>query len=332
LDQRTPSPLGSPLVLELPLQTPPKDQDEAQEGRRREEEGRGRHKELGGKKEEEGGGRKAEQGVRKEDERGVEEKGGWPGDNTENSQYHKEYYKKNREKFLQRQHVRYKKTRDASLRYSQEYYIQNTEKIREKREKNREKYLRYQNEYRQKNRETRLREYQKTREKLLADHREFRCRKYLASGLPPPKKYSSWRSSEEVRIFFRKLSELHFITIWPEDWYRVSLKQVESAGGISSSPRPTLSLRLLLSLLSLSLPAPSTHFGPSFLYASPPSSPPLLLSFSPFSPFTSSPPRFPPLLRSTFSPPPPHSPRNRISHSSEVQNSWKSIASCLPGV
>jgi hypothetical protein len=67
----------------------------------------------------------------------------------------------------------------------------------------------------------------------------LRFRKSVASGLPPPKKYSLWKSVDEVRNFFETFSESHLIKNWPEDWYRISVKQVELAGGssyISFSP------------------------------------------------------------------------------------------------
>jgi hypothetical protein len=36
---------------------------------------------------------------------------------------------------------------------------------------------------------------------------------------------------EDLRKFFRNFSELNHVKSWPEDWYRVSIKQVQLAGG-----------------------------------------------------------------------------------------------------
>jgi hypothetical protein len=224
-------------------------------------------------------------------------------DNSDNKQhrrlqyireYCRDYYKKNRQKQLHYNHAHYKKNRDTRLqqvleynqknkdkiseyrqknsernsKYYQTYYQKNYEKIREtrkkNREKNREQTKQYFQEYREKNRE-KIREYnKKNREKILVQQREYRCRKSQARGLPLPKKYSSWKSVDEVRNFFRTFSELHFIKSWPEDWYRVSVQQVELAGGMPPRssplplpfpprPRPPLHLLSLLSLVLLVL-------------------------------------------------------------------------------
>jgi hypothetical protein len=89
---------------------------------------------------------------------------------------------------------------------------------------------------------------------MLVYHRERYSQKLTASGLPPPKKYSSWQSVEAVREFFENFSELHYIKDWPDDWYRVSLKQLELAGGmLPPVPLPTSpSLLPLVHLLSSS--------------------------------------------------------------------------------
>jgi hypothetical protein len=146
-----------------------------------------------------------------------------------NLQYNREYYQKNREKIREYR----QKNREKYLQYNRNYYQENTEKIQKYRQQNREKYLQHNHTYYQKNRDTKIQEYyRKIREKMLEYHREYRSRKLAASGLPPPKKYYSWKSIDEIRNFFEKFSELHFIKQWPEDWYRISLKQVELAGGM----------------------------------------------------------------------------------------------------
>jgi hypothetical protein len=176
----------------------------------------------------------------------------------------REYYHKNREKILRQKQEYIQKNREKvreskqyiarknseQLRkyrelnrkqrslYNQEYYQKNSEKLRKYREKNIERIRDYRQqniakmrEYRVKNREKIRKEKPEDHQKFLAHQREYRRRKIIARGLPPPRNYSSWKSVEEVRNFFEKFSELHFIKHWPEDWYRISLKQVELAGG-----------------------------------------------------------------------------------------------------
>jgi hypothetical protein len=116
-----------------------------------------------------------------------------------------------------------------------EYHQKNKEKIlwygQEYRKKNREKKLRYDRVYLQKNREKKLlylRAYaKKSREKKLQEIQE----NLNSRGLPPPKKYSTWKSVDEVRNFLENFAEDHHIQKWPEDWYRISVKQIQDAGG-----------------------------------------------------------------------------------------------------
>jgi hypothetical protein len=159
-------------------------------------------------------------------------------------QYYRTYYKKNQDKIRQRMrhynHANYIKNRDARLQYSQRnrekilqysraYYKKNRDAMLQKMrqnsstyyEKSRDKRLLYAREY-----------FQKNREKRQLYFRESRCRKLKARGLPPPKKNSSWKSTDEVRNFLQSFSDLHFLKRWPEDWYRISNKQIELAGGM----------------------------------------------------------------------------------------------------
>jgi hypothetical protein len=168
--------------------------------------------------------------------------------------YAREYYRKNREKL--REYKKSKKTLkntgsyEKKLQYLNEYYQKNSEKLRQYRQQNSEKIREYRQtnhakfrEYRRKNSE-KMREYrqknsekisenrQKNREKMIAYLRDYRCRKSAAQGRPSPKKYSSWKSANDLRIFFQQFSDSHLIKNWPEDWYRISLKQIEWAGGM----------------------------------------------------------------------------------------------------
>jgi hypothetical protein len=170
----------------------------------------------------------------------------------ERAQYRKDYYRENREKYLN-------------------YTKRNSEKIREYRQKNREKNIQYSREYYEKTSEKK-REYdkiyrEKNREKILTKLRQYRCEKLEARGFPPPKKYSSWKSADELRKFFGKFSELYLIKDWPEDWYRVSLGQIVLAGGKHPPSQPSLPPSLPLTSLPPSLP-------PVLPPALPPSLPP----------------------------------------------------------
>jgi hypothetical protein len=163
----------------------------------------------------------------------------------ERSAYDQLYYQKNREAKLEYHREYYNNKKEAR----REYYKINYKKKRDTRhlyyQKNREKILEYRHEY-----------GKKTRERKRRYDRDLRSRKKEASGLPPPRKYSSWNSGE-VRNFCEKFSDLHFIKSWPDDWYRISQKQMKAAGGISvslfpSSLHPSSSLSLPSLPLSLS--------------------------------------------------------------------------------
>jgi hypothetical protein len=166
-----------------------------------------------------------------------------------------------REKKLQYLRERYKKNRQERLQEMREYYQQNKQKIlddlrtgyqnkreqkihdsRLHRQKNRERILLYEQKYRQKNREKiilRLRaQYKKNRESrllYLRDYRDKTREKILlqkkSRGLPLPRRYASWNSISEVRNFFLRVAESYHVKSWPDDWYRISLEQVHSAGG-----------------------------------------------------------------------------------------------------
>jgi hypothetical protein len=124
------------------------------------------------------------------------------------------------------------KNRERMLNYFRAYHTQNRAKISESQQK-------YMREYRQKN-----------KKKLAHYLREYSSKQRAALGLPPPSRNNfSWKNPEGVRRFTELMVDLYNLRTWPEDWYRISLKQVLQAGGI---PIPFV----LQPLLSLALPFP----------------------------------------------------------------------------
>jgi hypothetical protein len=243
-----------------------------------------------------------------------------------NSEKIAEYRKTNSEKMRD-----YKKNnREKSRQHCKTYYEKHTEKIRRSRQENRE----YYHVYYKKNQDKRLRHmqeyFQKNREKILAYQKEYRIRKSESLGLPPPKKYSSWKSTDDVRNFFEKFSEVHFIKSWPEDWYRVSLKQVELAGGKDFSFTSLLCLSSSSLLSCPCIPLAASHLS-SRLPLLPPTSclrPPPSCLIASFPPSLLLPPTSAPYSATSFFCK-PHLTKNRSKPRDEVQKSGKISSGCL---
>jgi hypothetical protein len=82
-----------------------------------------------------------------------------------------------------------------------------------------------------------------TREEVFLsnDHAEKR---YASLGIPNPPPKKSWKNFEQLRNFMKYLeNNLHISK--PEDWYRISVRQISKFGGM---------VFLFLFLPSLSLP------------------------------------------------------------------------------
>jgi hypothetical protein len=198
--------------------------------------------------------------------------------------YLREYRKKNRERISEYQREYRKKNRGKKMAYLREYRGKKNSRVlgdgeagveaeKKKAESNKSA-----QEYHKKNREKILpslrKYYHKNREKLLQDKKEYYKKnreKKLRTlheekkllGLPPPRKYFSWKSVDEVRKFFENFSELHHVKKWPDDWYRISIKQVQLAGG-QSLPPPSLFPSWPFFLFPPSpSPLPTLHLPPS---------------------------------------------------------------------
>jgi hypothetical protein len=169
-------------------------------------------------------------------------------------EYKRKHYQENRARILAAVKQYREKNRARIGEYKREYSLKkHVERQPPPAQNNREKRLQYKRDYHQQNRDKRLlvmRKYhQENREKRLQDMAEYRlknqakikqlqreilCQKKEEHGLPPPRKYSSWKSVNEVRRFFLEVAELYHIQNWPEDWYRISVGQVHLAGGVFS--------------------------------------------------------------------------------------------------
>jgi hypothetical protein len=63
---------------------------------------------------------------------------------------------------------------------------------------------------------------------LSNDHAEKR---YASLGIPNPPPKKSWKNSEQLRNFMKCLeNNLHISK--PEDWYRISVRQISKFGGM----------------------------------------------------------------------------------------------------
>jgi hypothetical protein len=163
----------------------------------------------------------------------------------------REYRKKNREKLLQYMCEYNHKNKERILSDMRTHYQRNREKILRDRHNNQERRAQYGREHYKKNRSSLLVDmrhyfqnnrdkileyqrvyYEKNQDKIKELQRKVRCQKKTAAGLPPPRKYSSWKSVEDVRNFFKNVAELYHIQSWPGDWYRISAQQVQLAGGM----------------------------------------------------------------------------------------------------
>jgi hypothetical protein len=151
-------------------------------------------------------------------------------------QYLRDYHQRNREKILQYKRDYRQQNGEKRLQYEREYYQKNREKIiqgmSEYNQRNRGRILQYMHDYNKKNRDKILHHHQKNKEKMQRARREVLSQKRKARGLPPPRKYSSWKSVTEVRNFLLQVGDLYHIQNWPEDWYRVSKDQLRLAGGM----------------------------------------------------------------------------------------------------
>jgi hypothetical protein len=148
----------------------------------------------------------------------------------------RDHYHKNREKRLLDMQEYFEKNRETKLQYQREYHKKNREErcrsLREDYQKNRDRRLRNMQNYYQKNRVKRIVYMQNYFEKNREKRRQDIHAKKKAEGLPPPREYSSWKSVDEIRTFLEKVAELYHIQSWPNDWYRISIKQVQIAGGV----------------------------------------------------------------------------------------------------
>jgi hypothetical protein len=131
--------------------------------------------------------------------------------------------------------------KDRPKSYFVEYYHKNREKLNSytREYQKQPEFREYRKKYVHANRDSLLvysREYRKKTQKNSVYQRTWLTKRRVALGLPPPRKFLSWKSVESARFFLETVANLFLIQKWPDDWYRVSLKQIRQAGGMFKHP------------------------------------------------------------------------------------------------